>query len=283
MAERALQLMCRRVASRETFGTRLADHGLVQEWIARSRVEIEQARLLTLKTAWMMDEVGNREARRHIAAIKIVAPTAALAVIDRAVQAHGALGVSQHTPLAEFWAWARTLRILDGPRRGAPPQPGAVGAGRAARAMSTTDTALDVPVPDVPDVDELVRAAVRWHFDSATGSPFWVRRAATLGFDPLTEVDTLADLAMFPNVVDELRDVPVRDLVPRATATYRRSSRSSRAEAPRAARNGCPSYRTGAIGCCSGPSRTWTGVGSRPGWTTLSSDRRPARAGLAGG
>ena len=81
--------------------------------------------------------------------------------------------------------------------------------------MSTTDTALDVPVPDVPDVDELVRAAVRWHFDSATGSPFWVRRAATLGFDPLTEVDTLADLAMFPNVVDELRDVPVRDLVPR--------------------------------------------------------------------
>jgi len=115
MAERALQLMCRRVASRETFGTRLADHGLVQEWIARSRVEIEQARLLTLKTAWMMDEVGNREARRHIAAIKIVAPTAALAVIDRAVQAHGALGVSQHTPLAEFWAWARTLRILDGP------------------------------------------------------------------------------------------------------------------------------------------------------------------------
>ncbi len=115
MAERALQLLCRRVASRETFGTRLADHGLVQEWIARSRVEIEQARLLTLKTAWMMDEVGNREARRQIAAIKIVAPAVALAVIDRAVQAHGALGVSQHTPLAEFWAWARTLRILDGP------------------------------------------------------------------------------------------------------------------------------------------------------------------------
>lgn len=115
MAERALELMCRRVASRETFGTRLADQGVVQDWIARSRVEIEQARLLVLKTAWMMDEVGNKAARQQIAAIKIVAPTVALNVIDRAIQAHGAAGVGQGTPLAEFWAWARTLRILDGP------------------------------------------------------------------------------------------------------------------------------------------------------------------------
>lgn len=115
MAERALELMCRRVSSRETFGTRLADQGVIQDWIARSRVEIDQARLLVLKTAWMMDEVGNKAARQQIAAIKIVAPTVALNVIDRAIQAHGAAGVGQGTPLAEFWAWARTLRILDGP------------------------------------------------------------------------------------------------------------------------------------------------------------------------
>ncbi len=115
MAERALELMCKRVSSRETFGTRLADQGVVQDWIARSRVEIEQARLLVLKTAWMMDEVGNKAARQQIAAIKIVAPTVALNVLDRAIQAHGAAGVGQGTPLAEFWAWARTLRILDGP------------------------------------------------------------------------------------------------------------------------------------------------------------------------
>jgi acyl-CoA dehydrogenase len=115
MAERALELMCHRVASRETFGTRLADQGVIQDWIARSRVEIEQARLLTLKTAWLMDEMGNKAARQQIAAIKLVAPTVALNVIDRAIQAHGAAGVSQHTPLAEFWSWARTLRILDGP------------------------------------------------------------------------------------------------------------------------------------------------------------------------
>ncbi len=115
MAERALELMCQRVASREAFGTRLSDQGVIQDWIARSRVEIDQARLLTLSTAWMMDEVGNQAARRQIAAIKIVAPTVALNVIDRAIQAHGAGGISQDTPLAEFWAWARTLRILDGP------------------------------------------------------------------------------------------------------------------------------------------------------------------------
>jgi acyl-CoA dehydrogenase len=115
MAERALELMCRRVASRETFGVRLADQGVIQEWVARSRVEIDQARLLTLKAAWMMDEVGNKVARREIAAIKIVAPRMALSVLDRAIQSFGAAGVSQHTPLAEFWSWARTLRILDGP------------------------------------------------------------------------------------------------------------------------------------------------------------------------
>lgn len=115
MAERALTLLCGRVAQRETFGTSLADQGVIRDWIARSRIEIEQARLLTLKAAWVMDESGGHAARQEIAAIKIVAPAVALAVIDRAIQAHGAAGVSQDTALAELWAQARTLRILDGP------------------------------------------------------------------------------------------------------------------------------------------------------------------------
>lgn len=115
MAERALNTMCHRVASRETFNTRIADQGVIREWIARSRIEIEQARLLTLKAAWTMDKVGGRAARHEIAAIKVVAPAVALSVLDRAIQAHGAAGVSQDTVLAEMWAQARTLRILDGP------------------------------------------------------------------------------------------------------------------------------------------------------------------------
>lgn len=115
MAERALNTMCQRVASRETFKTRIADQGVIREWIARSRIEIEQARLLTLKAAWTMDRIGGRAARQEIAAIKIVAPAVALNVLDRAIQAHGAAGVSQDTVLAEMWAQARTLRILDGP------------------------------------------------------------------------------------------------------------------------------------------------------------------------
>ena len=115
LAERALHLFCERVSTRFTFGVRVADQGVVREAIARSRLEIEQARLLTLKTAWMMDEFGSKHARKEIAAIKIVVPNAACNVIDRAVQAHGAIGLSQKTPLAEFWSHARTLRILDGP------------------------------------------------------------------------------------------------------------------------------------------------------------------------
>jgi acyl-CoA dehydrogenase len=115
MAERALTIMCERVASRETFGTRLADQGVVRDWIARSRIEIEQARLLTLKAAWAMDEPEGSDGRREIAAVKVVAPQVALDIVDRAIQAHGAAGLSQDTVLAEFWAQARTLRILDGP------------------------------------------------------------------------------------------------------------------------------------------------------------------------
>ncbi|OZV79203.1 acyl-CoA dehydrogenase [Micromonospora echinospora] len=115
MAERALDLMCRRVLDRVAFGRPLAEQGVVQEWIAEARVRIEQARLLVLKTAWLMDTVGNKGAHTEIQAIKIAAPAMAEWVIDKAVQAHGGAGVSQDTPLAALWAQARTLRLADGP------------------------------------------------------------------------------------------------------------------------------------------------------------------------
>jgi len=114
-SERALELMCRRVAEREAFGKRLSEQGVIQNWIAESRVEIEQARLLVLKAAWMMDTAGNKAARSEIAMIKILAPRMALRVLDRAIQAHGGAGVSQDTPLAQQYAYARTLRLADGP------------------------------------------------------------------------------------------------------------------------------------------------------------------------
>jgi acyl-CoA dehydrogenase len=115
MAERALELMCRRVLTRHTFGSVVAEHGVVQEWIAEARIRIEQARLLTLKTAWLMDTVGNKGAVMEVAAIKVVAPQTAVWVIDKAIQAYGGAGVSQDTPLAELYAHARTLQIADGP------------------------------------------------------------------------------------------------------------------------------------------------------------------------
>ncbi len=115
MAERALELMCKRALNRTAFGKPLADQGVIQDWIGRSRVEIETVRLLTLKAAWLMDTVGNREAHTEIQAIKIAAPEMVLRVIDRAIQAHGGAGVSQVTPLAHLWASARTLRLADGP------------------------------------------------------------------------------------------------------------------------------------------------------------------------
>jgi acyl-CoA dehydrogenase len=115
MAERALELTCARVSEREAFGRPLADQGVIQDWIAESRVRIEQARLLVLKTAWLMDTVGNRGAHTEIQAIKIGTPAMATWVIDRAVQAHGGGGVSQDFPLAELWAAARTLHLADGP------------------------------------------------------------------------------------------------------------------------------------------------------------------------
>jgi acyl-CoA dehydrogenase len=114
-AERALGLLCRRVTSRIAFGQPLADQGVIQEWIAEARVRIEQARLLVLKTAWLMDTVGNKGAHTEIQAIKIITPAMAEWVIDKAITAHGAAGVSQDFPLAYLWANARTLRFADGP------------------------------------------------------------------------------------------------------------------------------------------------------------------------
>lgn len=114
-AERALEEMCKRVQSREPFGKPLANQGVVREWIADSRIEIEQARLLTLKAAYMMDTSGNKEAKAEIAMIKVTAPNMALRVIDRAIQAFGAAGVSDDFTLAAQWANSRTLRLADGP------------------------------------------------------------------------------------------------------------------------------------------------------------------------
>jgi acyl-CoA dehydrogenase len=115
VAERALELMCRRVRERTAFGKPLAEQGVIQQWIADSRIEIEQVRLLVLKAAWLMDTVGNKGARIEISAIKVAAPDVALRVIDRAIQAHGALGVSNDAPLASMYAHVRTLRLADGP------------------------------------------------------------------------------------------------------------------------------------------------------------------------
>jgi acyl-CoA dehydrogenase len=115
IAERALELMCRRVETRVAFGKRLAEQGVIQEWIADSRIEIEQSRLLTLKAAWLMDTVGNKGAAIEVSAIKVVAPNVALRVVDRAIQAHGGGGVSDDFPLASMWAGLRTLRFADGP------------------------------------------------------------------------------------------------------------------------------------------------------------------------
>ncbi|MGW2292405.1 acyl-CoA dehydrogenase family protein [Streptomyces phaeochromogenes] len=115
MAERAIELMCRRAVSRTAFGKSLAQQGVVHNWIADARVAVEQLRLLVLKTAWMMDTVGNKGAHAEIQAIKIATPRTVVDIIDKAVQLHGAGGVSQDFPLAELWAGARTLKLADGP------------------------------------------------------------------------------------------------------------------------------------------------------------------------
>jgi acyl-CoA dehydrogenase len=115
MAERALELMCRRAQSRVTFGKPVADNANIQDWIAEARIEIEMIRLLTLKAAHMMDTVGNKEAQTEIAAIKVAAPNIALKIVDRAIQVHGGAGVTDDFPLAMAYAHLRTLRLADGP------------------------------------------------------------------------------------------------------------------------------------------------------------------------
>ncbi len=115
MAERALELMCRRASSRVTFGQPLSERANIQDWIAEARIDIEMVRLLTLKAAYLMDTVGNKEARTEIAAIKVAAPNIALKIIDRAIQVHGGAGVTDDFPLAAAYAHMRTLRLADGP------------------------------------------------------------------------------------------------------------------------------------------------------------------------
>ncbi len=115
VADRALELMCERAKNRTAFGQPIAAQGVVRQWIAEARPAIEQARLLVLKTAWMMDESGNKAARKEIAMIKAVVPQMALQIIDRSIQTHGGGGVSQDFPLTNFWVYARSLRLADGP------------------------------------------------------------------------------------------------------------------------------------------------------------------------
>ena len=115
MAERALSLMIQRTIGRETFGKELVKQGVIQEWIAQARIDIEQARLLVLKAAWMIDNVGAKGARKEIAAIKVAVPQMAERIIDHTIQSYGGAGVSQDTPLARLYAGIRTLRIVDGP------------------------------------------------------------------------------------------------------------------------------------------------------------------------
>jgi acyl-CoA dehydrogenase len=115
MAERALSLMIKRTVSREAFGKELVKQGVIQEWIAQARIDIEQARLLVLKAAWMIDSVGAKGARKEIAAIKVAVPQMAERIIDHAIQSYGGAGVSQDSPLAAMYAGVRTLRIVDGP------------------------------------------------------------------------------------------------------------------------------------------------------------------------
>ncbi len=114
-AERALELMTGRAQNRIAFGKKISEQGVVRQWISESRLAIEQARLLVLKTAWLMDEIGIKDARREIAMIKAVVPQMALKIIDRAIQTHGGGGVCQDFPLANFWIYARSLRLADGP------------------------------------------------------------------------------------------------------------------------------------------------------------------------
>jgi acyl-CoA dehydrogenase len=115
IAVRSLELMCERAKSRVAFGKPVAEQGVVRSWIAEARLAIDQARLLVLNAAWKMDTAGNKAARKEIAMIKAVVPQMTQTIIDRAIQVYGGGGVSQDFPLAQFWIYARTLRLADGP------------------------------------------------------------------------------------------------------------------------------------------------------------------------
>ena len=115
IAERSLELMCERARSRVAFGKPIGEQGVIRQWIADARIAIDQTRLLVLKTAWMMDTAGNKAARKEIAMIKAIVPQMALKIIDRSIQTHGGGGVSDDFPLAQFWIYARSLRLADGP------------------------------------------------------------------------------------------------------------------------------------------------------------------------
>ena len=114
VAERALEMMCDRAQSREMFGTKLSDRQFIQDFIATSRAEIDQAKLLTLNAAWRLDQVGNREARRELSVTKLVVPKTVLTIVDRAIQVFGGAGVSEDTPLSWMYRYNRMLRIGDG-------------------------------------------------------------------------------------------------------------------------------------------------------------------------
>ena len=114
-AERAIEMMCKRANEREAFGSKLAEKQFIQDFVAKSRMEVEQARLLTMYAAWKMDTLGKREARREISMIKVVAANVVMDVLDRAIQTYGSLGMSDDTPLAGMWRFSRMLRIADGP------------------------------------------------------------------------------------------------------------------------------------------------------------------------
>jgi acyl-CoA dehydrogenase len=114
-AERAIEMMCRRANEREAFGGKLAEKQFIQDFVAKSRMEVDQARLLTLYAAWQMDTEGKRAARQSISMIKVVAANVVMDVLDRAIQTHGSLGMTEDTPLAMMWRFSRMLRIADGP------------------------------------------------------------------------------------------------------------------------------------------------------------------------
>ncbi len=155
MGERALSLVRERANARQAFGRTLAEQGVIREWAAESRIQLEALRLLVLKTAWLMDTVGNRQAMTEIQAIKIAVPRAVQTIIDRAIQVHGAAGVSSDTPLAELYAGIRSLRIADGPDE---VHLSSLGRAELRLTRSTVRRGRDLPPPLAPPRDQETQA-----------------------------------------------------------------------------------------------------------------------------